>query len=201
MIKSRILDFVLLLLNFMTNQTEPTDASLMASLAGGDNTALAVLAQRHHQKVITVAYRMLSNRASAEDIAQETFLRVLKSAKRYKPEAKFTTWLYRIAINLCIDAQRKGSFKTISLDVAYETISAEERESSLEQAETAKIVQKAVENLPHRQKTAVILHRYEGLSHGQIAEVTGWTKSATESLLVRAYANLREKLKDLKEID
>lgn len=172
----------------------------MASLAGGDNTALAVLAERHHKKIITVAYRMLSNRASAEDIAQETFLRVLKSAKRYKPEAKFTTWLYRIAINLCIDAQRKGSFKTISLEGA-ETISAEERESSVEQAETAKIVQKAVEDLPHRQKTAVILHRYDGLSHGQIAEVTGWTKSATESLLVRAYANLREKLKDLKEID
>ncbi len=183
----------------MTDLNDPTDAALMVNLARGDNSALATLAGRHHKKIIALAYRMLNNRDAAEDIAQETFLRVLKSAKRYKPNAKFTTWLYRIAINLCIDAQRKASFNTVSLEATQTQLAAHQPPSALQQTETSLIVQKAIQNLPQRQKTAIILHRYDNLTHAQIAEVTGWTKSAAESLLVRAYANLREKLKDLKD--
>ncbi|MCK4999757.1 MAG: RNA polymerase sigma factor [Anaerohalosphaera sp.] len=183
----------------MTNTNDQTDANLMANLASGNNSALATLADRYHKKIITLAYRMLNNRASAEDIAQETFLRVLRSAKSYKPDAKFSTWLYRIAVNLCIDAQRKASSRNISLDAAQPQLAANQPPSALQQAETTQIVQNAIQNLPQRQKTAIILHRYDNLTHAQISEVTGWTKSATESLLVRAYANLREKLKHLQD--
>ncbi|MHC4174529.1 MAG: RNA polymerase sigma factor [Planctomycetota bacterium] len=181
----------------MTNDI-PNDTELMTRLAAGDMAALGGLVRRHQDKVLSLSYRVLGDWHRAEDVAQETFLRVYGAAKHYKPKAKFTTWLYRIVINLCFDEQRKRAKAAASLEEAGPAVLAESDRNAAERKEVVESVKTAVNELPERQRLAVILHRYDGLSHAEIGEVTGWTKSAVESLLVRAYANLREKLRKMK---
>lgn len=174
------------------------DAACMLRLAKGDMQALAPLMQRHQRKVMALAWRMLRRDDLAEDVAQDVFLRVAKSAGRYRPEAKFTTWLYRITSNRCLDELRRKRRGTISLDDAPPP-TAERNQDDLERRERTARVRRAIDALPDRQKLAVVLHRYETLSHRDIAEVTGWSPKAVESLLVRAYDKLRDALADLRE--
>jgi len=148
---------------------------------------------------LSLSYRVLGDWHKSEDVAQETFLRVFRAVKRYKPQAKFTTWLYRIVVNLCLDERRKQRKTAATLDDANPAVLAESQSSEAERKEVVKLVKTAVSELPERQRVAVVLHRYDGLTHGEISEVTGWTQSAVESLLVRAYANLREKLGKMKD--
>jgi len=177
----------------------PNDAELMARLAAGDTAALGELAQRHQDRVLSLSYRVMRDWDKAEDIAQEAFLRVYRSAKHYQPKALFTTWLYRIVVNLCLDEQRRNAKTAVPLEEMASEAVAASQENTAEKKELAELVQAAVNSLPDRQRMAVILHRYDGLTHEQICEVTGWTASATESLLARAYANLREKLGKIKD--
>lgn len=173
---------------------ETNDAELMAHLAKGEVSALGELARRHQDRVLEIAFRTLGHWDQAEDVAQETFLRVYRAAKNYQPQAQFTTWLYRIVVNLCLDEQRRRAKSAAPLEsVAPEGLPSPDVDS-VEKREIAEIVRAAVQELPQRQRVAIVLHRYEGLNHAQISEVTGWSQSAVESLLVRAYANLREKL-------
>lgn len=181
----------------MVQKTEYNDTQLMARLATGDMAALGEIVTRYQNNVLAFSYRYLNDWTRAEDITQETFLRVYKAAKFYKPEAKFTTWLYRIAVNLCLDEKRKYFKDPVSLDQTEIIAASESKMDVVERQEVVKLVKTALNELPERQKLAVMLHRYEGLSHNQITEVTGWSHSAVESLLVRAYANLRKKLKKL----
>jgi len=110
----------------------------------------------------------------------------------------FTTWLYRIVVNLCLDEKRKRARNGTSLDDMTIEARAEPDRDPTERKELSQLVQAAIAELPERQRITLVLHRYDGLSHAQIAQVTGWTPSAVESLLVRAYANLREKLGKIK---
>ena len=174
------------------------DTELMIRLAAGDMSALGELAQKHQAKVLELAFRTLGRWDLAEDVVQETFLRVYRAAKRYRPKAKFTTWLYRIVVNLCLDEQRRRAKAGAPLQYAYPEGLLASNDNATERKEVAELVRAAVHDLPQRQRLAVILHRYDGLNHAQISEVTGWTKSAVESLLVRAYANLRGKLAKMK---
>ena len=182
----------------MTNHI-PDDTELMTRLAAGDMEALGDLARRHQDRVLSLSYRVLGDWHRAEDVAQEAFLRVYRAAKRYKPKAKFTTWLYRIVVNLCLDERRKQSKTAAALEDAGPAVLAESGSNAVERKEVVGLVKTAVAELPERQRLVVILHRYDGLSHSEISEVTGWTQSAVESLLVRAYANLREKLGKMKD--
>jgi len=167
----------------------------MARLCRGDKAALGDLSLRHQGRVQLLAYRMLGDWHLAEDVAQETFLRLLQAACTYRPEAKFTTWLYRIVYNLTVDQQRKRANAPVSLDAGQGEPQDTSGSRSMEQEELAAIVQRAISQLPERQRRVILLHRYEELSHTDIARVTGWSQSAVESLLVRAYARLREELK------
>ena len=176
----------------------PNDTELMTRLAAGDMEALGDLARRHQDKVLSLSYRVLGDWHRAEDVAQEAFLRVHRAAKNYRPKARFTTWLYRIVVNLCFDEQRSRAKRAAPLDHAALDIQAETDYDTVEKKELVELVKVAVGKLPERQRMALILHRYQGLSHGEIAGVTGWSSSAVESLLVRAYANLREKLDKMK---
>jgi len=182
----------------MTNNI-PNDTELMIRLAEGDMAALGDIARRHQDKVLSLSYRVLGDWHRAEDVAQETFLRVHRAAKNYKPKAKFTTWLYRIVVNLCFDEQRKQTKAIAPLENVDLVVPVKSDSNAAERKEVVKLVKTAVNELPERQRLALILHRYDGLSHGEISEVTGWTQSAVESLLVRAYANLREKLDKMKD--
>jgi RNA polymerase sigma-70 factor (ECF subfamily) len=166
----------------------------MSRLADGDKSALGELVTRHQGRVLELAYRLAGDRALAEDIGQETFLRIWRAAKTYQPTARFSTWMYRIVTNLCLDAFKKRS---PSAGVPAETTGASPAPISvLEADDRSTAVRRAVHGLPERQRVAVVLHRFSELTIREIAASTGWSESAVESLLVRAYAALRESLRD-----
>ncbi|UCE49543.1 MAG: sigma-70 family RNA polymerase sigma factor [Phycisphaerales bacterium] len=171
-----------------------TDEELMLKLGRQDMSALGELVRRHQDRVLEIAFRTLGKWDLAEDVAQETFLRVHRAAGKYKPKARFTTWLYRIVVNLCLDEKRRRARDGMPLEDAALEAQAKPGCDLAAKKEIAKLVRTAVDGLPERQRIALVLHQYEGLSHSQIAEATGWTGSSVESLLVRAYANLRKKL-------
>ena len=175
-----------------TSAVEPTDAQLMASLAAGDMAALAALARLHQQTIRAIAFRMTGRCDLADDLTQETFLRLHRSAPTYRPTAAFRTFLYRIIANLCLDYARRPRLAALPEDAHASNTGPEE---PLMRQEKLAAVRDAVAALPERQRLAVILHRFEHLNHHQIAEVTGWSQSAVESLLVRAYEQLRLRLK------
>ncbi|MBN1359754.1 MAG: sigma-70 family RNA polymerase sigma factor [Sedimentisphaerales bacterium] len=173
---------------------QSSDVDLMTRLGAGDNAALGVLAERHQSRVTSLAYRLLGDWHRAEDVAQETFLRLHQAARHYRPEAKFTTWLYRIVYNLSIDEQRRAMGRPAARETPEPEGQDVSASDSAERREAARLVRDAVNSLPERQRRVLILHRYEGLRHSEIVAVTGWSRSAVESLLVRAYEHLRRSL-------
>lgn len=183
-----------------------TDTELMMRVKAGDQSAFKAIVERYQRRVINVGYRFLGNREDAEDVAQETFLRVYLSAKSYKPRAELFTYLYTIVTRLALNRLRKKKrLRWFSLDqlerngevgIGQEVPAdpADQPDQSLERAEREAIVRRALDALPAAQKTAVILSRYEGLSYKQIAEVMELSVSAVESKLHRAKQTLRKKL-------
>ena len=174
------------------------DEILIKQIVAGNRHAFEQLVHRYQDMALSLAYRNMQNWADAEDIVQEAFIRVFKSANRFKVQSTFKTWLYRIIVNLCIDHQRKKK-SSISLDIMAMDVVSQSVPDSSEKQETAAIVRKAVQELPERQRIALILHRYENLTHSQISDATGWSRSTIESLLVRAYGKLRKKLERSKK--
>ena len=187
--------------------SELTDAEVMLELRSGNLAAFDVLLAKYRKPIIHFMFRMVHNQAVAEELAQEVFLRVYRSRETYRAEARFSTWLYRIATNLGVnharDTRHERSASTVYLDeadsetgttpdVADSTPSAE---AEILRRERMKAIRQHVMALPERQKTAVLMHKYEGLDYKQIGEVLKLSESATKSLLFRAYQTLREKLK------
>ena len=177
-----------------------TDEQLMTELAGGHTQALALLVQRYQHKAMATAYRLLESWDVAEDITQEAFIRIHKAAPNYQVQAKFSTWFYRIVGNLCMDELRRRQRQTEAHRVALERPSKPETVDDPVHIqavdEKQQAVRQALASLNDRERTAVVLHRYEGLSHRQIAQINDCSESAVESLLVRAYRKLRQELKN-----
>ncbi len=185
----------------------PPSEDLMARIAKGDEGAFETLVNRHQTSILNLIYRYIGDRTQAKDLAQEVFIRVWKSAKTYKREAKFTTWLYRIAINLCLNAlessHRKKWFSFNRSDedgkrTLEETLadSGPSAEDILLEKERSRQISDALQSLPENQRMALVLKRYDNLSYQEIAQVIGCSVSAVESLLVRAKRTLQEKLKN-----
>lgn len=176
-----------------------SDARLMEGLSCGDMRCLGELVTRHQQAARRLAYRWLGSWDDAEDVAQDAFVRVLSAAGRYQPTANFTTWLYRIVVNLCMDQKRKrGRRGTVSLTPGMDAVDATDGAAdTLAASEQAERVRQALASLPERQRMAVILLRYEGLTYRQIAEAMETTEAAVDSLLSRAWATLRRNLADV----
>ena len=174
-----------------------TDEQLVAQIGRGKIDALAVLVRRHQEQALRLASRTLGDWHLAEDVVQDAFLRVNRAAPRYKPDAKFSTWFYRIVVNLCMDALRKQQRRGAST-AEPESHSGSPQDDPQQQYQVQELqaaVQVALNQLNERQRVAVVLHRFEGLSHREIAEVTETSVSAVESVLVRAYRKLRQQLK------
>jgi RNA polymerase sigma-70 factor (ECF subfamily) len=180
---------------------------LMARIAKGDGDAFEILVDRHQASVLNLIYRFIGDRTQAKDMAQEVFFRVWQSAKSYEPKAKFTTWIYRIATNVCFNelksARRKKWFQFLRFgDQHEETIEdtfidgSPSPEDLLLAKERNRQISDALESLPDNQRMALILRRYDALSYEEIARILNCSVSAVESLLVRAKRTLQKKLKN-----
>ena len=174
--------------------TDETDEALVARVAGGDRQAYARLVDRHLDRTVTIARRILNNRADAEDVAQEAFLRLWRHADRFDPgAARFGTWFYRITTNLCLDRTRRTPMAT--LEAAGDPVDpAVDQEQSLNTRQKQAAVTAAVGALPDRLRAAVTLTYDGGLSNAEAARALDISVKALESLLVRARRMLREKL-------
>jgi len=183
---------------------ESLDAILMARAGNGDHEAFRQLVERHQHAVVGTVAKMLNDAAEAEDIAQQVFLRLWRHAKRYRPEAKFTTYLFTITRNLVFnESRRRSRRKEVSVEEREEASNfhlpaASEREpdAALLQGELQQAVDRAIQSLPESQRVAVILRRYEQMPYEEIAKVLDLTVPAIKSLLFRARTTLREALKD-----
>lgn len=175
------------------------DTELMLRLQRGDRDALRPLLERNHQRVVNLAFRFGADRDVAEDLAQETFFRVYTARNRYRPERPFGAYLLRIATNLCLSRARKlKSRKTfVDHDAAGSGAGASKQPvEDLLKAELCEQVREAVATLPERQRLAIVLQRFDGLSYEGVAEALGLTVPATKSLLHRARLSLRDRLAD-----
>ena len=182
------------------------DVRLMLEVRDDHAAAFEELVLRYQDRLLTILKHLLGTAEQAEDIAQEVFLRVYRSRKSYEPSAKFATWFFTIANNVVLNAMRSRSRRhehTISphesgplgarpLDVLLQAGSGQMPTRQLDKAELRDIVRMALESLPERQRLAVLLCKFEGLSYADIAEALELTPQAVKSLLSRARINLRE---------
>ncbi len=181
------------------------DIRLMEKVRGGDTEAFRELVETHQQRVIGTVARMLGDPNEAEDLAQQIFVRVWKSAPRWEPTAKFTTWLYTILRNLVFnECRRRARHKTTSLDAATDSEdhprqfadgNVKPADTAMLDAEMQDTIERAIQELPEAQRMAVIMRRYQDVSYEEIGEVLELTVPAVKSLLFRARTDLREKLR------
>jgi RNA polymerase sigma-70 factor, ECF subfamily len=188
--------------------SEMDDAAIMLEVRAGNMSGFDFLIQKYRKPIIHFMYRMVHNQAVAEELAQEVFLRVYRSRETYRAEARFSTWLYRIATNLGVnyvrDTRHERNASTVYLDEAdSETGTTPDVadatpniEANLVRDERLKAIRQHVLALPERQRMAVLMHKYEGFDYKQIGEILKLSESATKSLLFRAYQTLRERLKE-----
>jgi RNA polymerase sigma-70 factor (ECF subfamily) len=186
------------------------DVQFMLRFQRGDETAFDALVRHHERSVVNLTYRYVGDPGAAEDLAQEVFFRVYKARATYRPEAKFTTWLYRIAANLCLnelrdrekyrplpmssatrdDGEEAGDGHSAPLDAGV----ADPPSGAIEREELRRTVNEAVKALPPQQRMAVLLLRWHGCSYQEIAEAMDTTVKAVKSLLSRAKENLKGRL-------
>jgi RNA polymerase sigma-70 factor (ECF subfamily) len=190
----------------MSVQPEP-DAALMLRVKQGDHAALTELVDKYKQPVMNLVYRMLRDATEAEDVAQNVFLQVYRSAHRYEVSAKFSTWLFTIARNLSLnEIRRRSRHPADSMDVPH----PEQEDQPLHQFEDKKTfsppdkllqgeleqkIEQAIADLPESQRTALLLCRQDELSYEEMAKVLGCSLSATKSLIHRGRETLKQKLK------
>ncbi len=188
--------------------TQLSDAEIMVRVGEGDDSGFSILIEKYRKQIVHFMFRMSRNQAVAEELAQEVFLRVYRSRQTYRAEAKFSTWLYRIATNLGVNHARDTKYERTAQnvyldqadpetgttpDVADSTLSVEQ---ALVREERMNAIRKHVMALPERQRNAVLMHKYQEMDYKEIGDVLKLSESATKSLLFRAYQTLRENLKD-----
>jgi RNA polymerase sigma-70 factor (ECF subfamily) len=174
-----------------------TDEELMLQVQAGNHNAFAVLVKRHLDRFYGIAYRMTSNRATAEDIVQDSFLRLWERPNLWqaRKKVKFTTWFYRVIVNRCINFYKSAKPVELLEDVvSIDNGLIQDKKMLLDERQLA--LEKAISALPPRQKAALNLCFYEGLSHQKAANIIGVRLKALQSLLMRAKENLRTKLSD-----
>jgi RNA polymerase sigma-70 factor (ECF subfamily) len=167
----------------------PSDHDLMARAARGDQSAFRLLTRRHAPRALALARRILRNDAVAEEILQDAFLRVWVNAPRWRPQAAFRTFLYRVVVNLCLNEKRRP--QALPLEAAGDPADADDPGAALEQCERDRRLAAAVDALPPRQRAAIVLTYQEGLGNAEVAAVLDTSVSGVETLLVRARRELR----------
>jgi RNA polymerase sigma-70 factor (ECF subfamily) len=192
-----------------SNWRNDPDVALMQRVRRGDSAAFRELFSKHSEAIVNFAFRFVGNRHRAEELTQDAFLQIYRARSRYEPKARFTTYLYRVVTNLCLNELRRFEYhgKTEPLqghpgedgegtrELPDERLP--ESEDLLAGIETGARIQKVLDTLPPNQKSALLLSRVEGLSYQEVAECLETTESAVKSLIFRATQTLREQLSDL----
>jgi RNA polymerase sigma-70 factor (ECF subfamily) len=184
------------------------DAQLMLRFKDGDIEAFETLFSKHMRAVVNYACRFVHNREMAEELAQEVFLKVHQGAKGYQAQAKFTTWLYRIATNLCLNEVRKPEFRaarrSLSVDPhrdpapsAFAAAGRGGPDRVLDRQAILQVLKQALDQAPEKQRTAFILNKYQELSYAEVAAIMSMSEKAVKSLIHRAKETLAQKLKPL----
>lgn len=184
----------------MINSKDDTDIDLIKLIAKGDEKAFEQIVLKYQQAVFNTIYRYTGNQDDVQDLAQEIFIKVWRNAAKFKGKSKFSTWLYRIVVNHCINYQRKQKRRHTSLDELTEKgITPESLKvvPDWEQKRRVELIKKAVNDLPDRQRMALVLSQYEGRSYKEIAEIMKVSVSSVESLIFRARSALRIKLAEV----
>ena len=184
------------------SEEDAEDVRLMRLVAGGDTSAFEEVIERHQALVAGTAARMLGSNSDVEDIAQQVFIRVWKSARRYVPRAKFTTWLLKITRNLVFNELRRAKRRAqipLQSDPGAEEIQLKDEtnlapDASLLENELRQAIEEAIMQLPESQRMALVLRRYEQLSYEEIAGVLDLSVPAVKSVLFRARTELRSRL-------
>jgi RNA polymerase sigma-70 factor (ECF subfamily) len=184
-----------------------SDVQLMLDVKAGDDASFELLLRKYRTPLVNFLYRMVRDTAVAEDLAQEVFLRVYRAREQYEPSAKFTTWMFRIATNLALNARRDGRYRQleVSIDQSSEDghrdalpLEIADGQPTIEHELVAQVrvaaIRRAVEALPEKQRAAVLMHKYQEMDYDQIAKVLGCSEAALKSLLFRAYETLRVEL-------
>jgi RNA polymerase sigma-70 factor (ECF subfamily) len=187
-----------------------SDVQLMLDVKAGDEVSFELLLHRYRTPLVHFLYRMVRDQAAAEDLAQEVFLRVYRAREQYEPSAKFTTWMFRIATNLALNAKRDGRHRQLEVSIDQPDETGEGRSASVEVADSrpgieteliardrSALIRRAIEDLPEKQRAAVLLHKYQEMGYDEIAKVLQCSESALKSLLFRAYETLRVQLAPL----
>lgn len=190
------------------------DIRLMLRVRDDEAGAFEELVEQYQHRLVAVMHHLVGNLQEAEDLAQEVFLRVYRARKKYRPRAKFSTWLFTIANNLALNCLRSRQRKpVVPLDgsdsgplgprPAEHLVQDRARQPAarLQQAELAAVIQQALDSLNERQRMAVVLNKFEDMSYEEIAQVMNLSTKAIKSLLSRARTNLREALQDYINMD
>lgn len=170
-----------------------SDLDRITRAAAGEPAAVSSLVDRYSHGILAVATRMLGDVSEAEDVTQETFLRAWKALPQWEPRAKFSTWLHRVALNLCYDRLRKRREQTMD-QLPDQTDPALTPPELLDQTQRVRAVEAAISNLPERQAAALTLCAIQGNSQAEAAEIMEISIEALESLLARARRTLRANL-------
>ncbi|HWG59961.1 MAG TPA: sigma-70 family RNA polymerase sigma factor [Candidatus Acidoferrales bacterium] len=185
-----------------------SDVQLMLEVRAGDDASFEFLLRKYRAPLVNFLFRMVRDTATAEDLAQEVFLRIYRARRQYAPSAKFTTWLFRIATNLALNSIRDNRHRKmeVSLDAPANDEDAAPRElparemridERLVEQDRMETIRRAVASLPEKQRAAVLLHKYEEMDYAEIAKILDCSESALKSLLFRAYETLRVQLAPL----
>ena len=173
------------------------DKSIIRLIQQGDHGAFSEIVHRHSKRFYSIAYRLLFNKHDAEDIVQEAFLRLWEKSELWNPnrEAKFTTWFYKVVVNLCIDHNRKKTTVPLTEEIKT-TDKTDGQEGILNKKQSQDILNRCIQELPERQQLALNLCFYEGLSNQEAADIMGVKIKALHSLIMRAKTTLKEKVKN-----
>lgn len=187
------------------------DAKLIKAFKGGDKAAFDKLVLKHKNKLFNLCYRLLGDYQEANDSAQETFIKVYESLKKFRFQSAFSTWLYQIAVNTCKNKLKSSAYRQKKRMVSLDNPGSPDKSqpamelqdetyspvTELEKKERLRMVQEAINTLPTEQKEVVTLRDIEGLSYEEIVEITGFNLGTVKSRLARARLDLRKKLRSV----
>jgi RNA polymerase sigma-70 factor (ECF subfamily) len=177
-----------------TPLTELDDAALVAESVAGRREAFDVIVERHRRAVYQVCYRFVNNHEDASDLAQDAFVRAWKGLKNFKGQSALSTWLHRIAVNVCLN--RVGAKKAVTEPIEstdhFEDVRIEGAQHAMIRQERAETVRKAIAGLPAKQRATLIMRTYHDMSHQQIADALGSSVGAAKANFFHALANLKK---------